>query len=54
MQNNEKLRLEILQLKNTVTDCKAAIRDAIYCAEETSWKKLWVARYSYLLDLHNS
>ncbi len=51
MQNNEELRLEILRLKNELTDCKAALKDVIYCAEDTPWKKMWVVRYSYLLSV---
>lgn len=53
MQDTDELRLEILRLKNELIECKAAIKDAIYSAENTPWKKWWIARYSYLLGLYN-
>jgi len=55
MQNSDELRLEILRLENKLSDCKAAIKDVIYCAEDTTEmrKPLYFALFSFNKELAN-
>jgi len=49
MSKSAELQLEINRLTDEIAECKAAIKDAAYCAEETAWKQWWLHRYSALL-----
>lgn len=46
---HDALNEKILLLEQENEECKAAIKDAAYCAENSPWKYLWLRRYSNLL-----
>ena len=46
---HDALNEKILFLEQENEECKAAIKDAAYCAENSIWKSLWLKRYSNLL-----
>lgn len=43
------LLLELIRLKDEISECRAAIKDAAFPAVETPWEKWWLARYAALL-----